>query len=447
MAIYREQTGHLTDFPGRIKFQQGDMLEFINGKHFRVTSILGEGGFGTVYKINNLDNQKSFALKLLEYFRMKPSEIKQISKRFYEGYKAGLILSDYLVKNHSSGFFDGNPFVIMDYCPNGNLSKNKIHYRSEYEVLQLASQLCAGLNDLHRNGFVHRDFKPENILFDQYNIAKLCDFDISGRFGLQDTRLTTMNDSGEVVEVYGTLAYSAPEQMDPKGAYKYLGPQMDLFSLGVTLYEVLSGGNLPFGTYQEIKDTPLKYTKRIKTKKYQPISEWRYDLSSKWRYFFEKTLEPDPSKRPNKIHEVLELLDIDMPNNKFHSINTYEPNTLIIRSGENIGAQFSLEKLFQNAGKNIIRIGRKDLGNNFNEINLDETHSAYISRKHATIEKLENRHYIRDGQWNTELSKAIWTFSLNGTYVNNTKLFPNETRLLESEDIITLGNVILQYFR
>ncbi|MBK8296821.1 MAG: protein kinase [Saprospiraceae bacterium] len=326
------------------------------------------------------------------------------------------------------------------------MSNNKNRYRSEYDVLNLTSQLCAGLNDLHRNGFVHRDFKPENILFDQYNTAKLCDFDISGRFGLKDTRLTTMNDSGEVVEVYGTLAYSAPEQMDPKGAYKYLGPQMDLFSLGVTLYEVLSGGKLPFGTYQEIKDTPLKYTKRIKTKKYQPISEWRYDLSTKWSYFFEKTLEPDPAKRPSKINEVLEMLDIDMPNSKFKSSESNEPNTLIVRSGDNIGAIFSLEKLFRDAGKNIIRIGRRDEGNNFNEINLDETQSSYISRKHATIEKIGNRHYIRDGQWNMDSSKPNWTFSLNGTYLNNSKLLPNESRLLESEDIISLGNVILQYF-
>ena len=115
-------------------------------------------------------------------------------------------------------------------------------------------------------------------------------------------------------------------------------------------------------------------------------------MSTKWSYFFEKTLEPDPAKRPSKINEVLEMLDIDMPNSKFKSSESNEPNTLIVRSGDNIGAIFSLEKLFRDAGKNIIRIGRRDEGNNFNEINLDETQSSYISRKHATIEKIGNRH-------------------------------------------------------
>lgn len=444
MTQYTESQSYSRDFPGRIRFLEGDLLSLKDGKTFKVDSEIGEGGFGTVYKVVNMVDQKPFALKLLEFFKMKPSETQQILSRFHEGYKAGLIPSENLVHNLGSGFFDNNPYVLMDYCPNGNLAKNKTNYRTESQVLNLASDLCMGLRDLHQNGYVHRDFKPENVLFDSSMTAKLCDFDISGRYGLHDKRVTVVNRSGEVLEVWGTLAYSAPEQMDHKEAYRYLGPQMDIFSLGVTLYELLTNGNLPFGTAQEIKETPLKYTKRVKTKNFKPITDWRKDLTPKWVRFFEQCLEPNPTKRPKDISQIMEMLGIYEPSKHRASRTSMCKNTLVVRAGDDIGKKIDLKILFEKAGKDILKFGRMD-EDNPNDISLQESMTSYVSRKHGTLEKNNDSILLRDGQWSLDSNPPAWNYSLNGIFVNGELLDKNGSHILKPGDVITVGEVILQY--
>lgn len=445
MAQYTDCKSYTRDFPGRIRFSRGDVLSLKDNINFTVESEIGEGGFGTVYKVNSQLDQKPYALKLLEFFRMRPSETQQVLSRFYEGYKAGLIPSNYLVHNHGSGFFDNNPYVLMDFCSNGNLAKNKNKYRNEKEVLALASELCAGLLDLHKNGYVHRDFKPENILFDSNMTARLCDFDISGRFGIHDNRVTVINHSGEVLEVWGTLAYSAPEQMDHKEAYRYLGPQMDIFSLGVTLYELLSNGHLPFGTAQEIKETPIKYTKRVKTKNYKPITEWRSDLSSKWIKFFELCLEPNPVKRPRDISQVMDLLGIQTPFKPQEHHSGSVNNILVVRSGDDVGKHFDLKALFNQTGKGILKLGRKDIDHN-NDLSLEESMTSYISRRHGTLEWIDDKILIRDGQWVNDTDPPSWIYSMNGIYINGELLARNSYHILKPGDVITVGEVIMQYF-
>ncbi|MBK9630339.1 MAG: protein kinase [Saprospiraceae bacterium] len=445
MSIYTESKSFTQDFPDRIKFSKGDQLKLSNDRILMVESEIGEGGFGSVYKVRDNVTYDLFAVKVLEFFRMKPSETSQILRRFYDGYKAGLIPSDHLVHNLGSGFFGNNPYVIMDFCPNGNLSLQRNVYNSESKILNLASDLCSGLHDLHRHGYVHRDFKPENILFDSEMTAKLCDFDISGRYGLHEKRVTTVTPKGEVVEVWGTLAYSAPEQMDHREAFRFLGPQMDIFSLGVTLYELLTNGHLPFGTAQEIKDTPIKYTKRVKTKNFKPINLWRSDLSSKWIRFFELSLEPDPSKRISSIDQVIDLLQIESPIKSSVFQQNKAKNSLVIRSGDDVGKIFELEQMFEKSGRGVIRFGRMEVGNNYSDLLINENNSTFISRRHGTFEKVNGEIHLRDGQWDKDSIPPSWKFSLNGIYINGELLNKNSSHSLCPGDIITIGEVIMQY--
>ncbi|NOT37871.1 MAG: protein kinase [Saprospiraceae bacterium] len=425
--------------------QSTDAVNLANGEEYEVISELGEGGFGSVYLIKLRYSEEKYALKILDLWRMKPSDHLDFVQRFKEGYKAGLIKSDYLVNNYNFGYIDSNPYLVMDYCSNGNLSRHKNKFYNYVASENLISNVLNGLRDLHRNGFIHRDLKPENILFDNQMVPKLCDFDIAGRYGLQINRMTKPNFLGNVRDVWGTLVYASPEQLDHSKAFKYLGPQMDIYSLAVTMYELLSGGNLPFGSKEDYQLSPREINKRILQKKFTPISKWRPDIDNKWNYYFEACLDPIQANRPANIDEISALL-------KLERLNTYNyqkslpTESLIIKSGEEIGKTYNLKELRQASRKNVLRLGWLDPENNCNDICIREPETAFISKRHATIEFSNGSYFIRDGQWVNENSQSFWKYSMNGLFLNSEKINKNQALQLQCGDVITVGNINLQFY-
>ena len=139
----------------RCSFVIGDVID----GRFQVEKILGEGSFGRVYSVRDRQGEL-FALKLLKLWEV-PAEIRDpLVARFDMEFETGRIDSNYLVHSYSYGEVKGNPYMLMEYCPNGDLRKYASH---GIDLVRAAYEILSGLNDLHACGKVHRDLKPENV--------------------------------------------------------------------------------------------------------------------------------------------------------------------------------------------------------------------------------------------------------------------------------------------
>ena len=141
----------------RCDFFIGDRIDH----HFQVQKILGEGSFGKVYAVTD-PNGELQALKLLKLWEV-PSEIRaSLMARFDMEFETGRIDSKYLVHSIAHGTVNGNPYIVMEYCPNGDLLS--IVAQQYVDLTKVATHVLYGLKALHSCGKVHRDLKPENVL-------------------------------------------------------------------------------------------------------------------------------------------------------------------------------------------------------------------------------------------------------------------------------------------
>ncbi|XP_040339992.1 hormonally up-regulated neu tumor-associated kinase isoform X2 [Herpailurus yagouaroundi] len=174
-------------------------------------------------------------------------------------------------------------YLVMELCPGGNLM-HKIYEKKrleESEARRYIRQLISAVEHLHRAGVVHRDLKIENLLLDEDNNIKLIDFGLSNCAGI-------LGHSDPFSTQCGSPAYAAPELL----ARKKYGPKIDVWSIGVNMYAMLTG-TLPF-TVEPFSLRAL-YQKMV-DKEMNPLPT---QLSTGAINFLRSLLEPDPVKRPN----------------------------------------------------------------------------------------------------------------------------------------------------
>ena len=209
---------------------------------YEILDLLGSGGAGLVYRARQRRLGRIVALKVL---RPDVSEDPGFHQRFEREARA-LAQLDHpqVVRVYDFGTADSFCYLVLEYIEGANLRElaRSGGLRSD-QALELAGQLCEALQYAHDRGIVHRDIKPENILVDVDGRVRITDFGLAKMVHRNDG-FSTLTHQGQVM---GTPHYMAPEQI---GTPTQVDHRADLYSLGVVLYELLTG-RLPKGAFQD----------------------------------------------------------------------------------------------------------------------------------------------------------------------------------------------------
>src|SRR5262245_19686519 len=194
---------------------------------YEILAIIGEGGMGRVYKARDRELDRVIALKTIRG----ESDADSIQRFKHELVLARKITHKNVVRIYDLGEAEGLKFFTMEYIEGDSLKayiRRKKHL-SASEAIEIARQVLGGLQEAHAQGVIHRDLKPQNIMVEANGTAHLMDFGIA-----RSTETAGMTATGAVV---GTPDYMSPEQVKGEKA----GPPSDIFSLGVILYEMVTG--------------------------------------------------------------------------------------------------------------------------------------------------------------------------------------------------------------
>ena len=426
----------------RCDFRPGDVID----NRYTVRKTLGEGSFGAVYLVESggayqsSDGGRKYALKLLRLWEIPAETRPPLMQRFEREYEIGQIDCDNLVRSLYYGTVGGNPYIVMEYCPGGDLQP--LLGNANGRTTQICQDILTGLNALHERKKVHRDLKPENVLFKQNGKAALTDFGIAGD---SVNRMTQRNIFGKPDQIFGTYAYMSPEQVMRSRGGATVRSTTDIFSFGVLLFQLLTN-QLPFGKLESHNDL-AEYQKRSKGGLWSRDALRHIDNWEQWARVIEGCLQPDIKQRLNTVQEVMSLL----PQSHYRAYKRvanegeiYLPQQqsggsfLRILQGEESGKVYNLNEL-ASQGSRVLTVGR----HRDNAICVKSEFSSLMSRLHCTLELVSSgRWVIRDGQWRSDLRQ--WVNSSNGTNVNSSPVTQNGI-YLRTGDIISIGEVILKF--
>jgi tRNA A-37 threonylcarbamoyl transferase component Bud32 len=254
--------------------------------HLELLELLGKGGMGAVYKARQTALDRLVAVKIIN---PRAAADPNFAERFSrEARSLARLNHPHIVTVHDFGELPatdpGDPplfYFVMEYVEGANLRELIRSKRLEPpQALGVIPAICDALQYAHDEGIVHRDIKPENILVDRKGRVKIADFGLAkllGR-GTQDVALTG------AYQAMGTLHYMAPEQFERPLEVDH---RADIYSLGVTLYELLTG-ELPLGRFAppsqkvqvdvRLDEVVLKTLEREPGRRYQHASEVKTDL-------------------------------------------------------------------------------------------------------------------------------------------------------------------------
>jgi predicted Ser/Thr protein kinase len=198
---------------------------------YELLAPLGEGGMGVVWLARQAKLNRLVALKMVQGEHRAGS--KELFRFLAEAEAVAAVKHAHIVQVYEYGEANGRPFLAMEYLSGGTLSDLlKRTGRLEPKAAgELMGTLAGAVQAAHDLGIVHRDLKPSNVIYDELGHAKVTDFGLAKRAGGSDLTAT--------LAVMGTPAYMAPEQA--RGGTKFVGPLADIHSLGVMLYECLTG--------------------------------------------------------------------------------------------------------------------------------------------------------------------------------------------------------------
>jgi tetratricopeptide (TPR) repeat protein len=262
------------------------------GPRYRIESLLGEGGMGTVYKASDKELGRTVALKLVRpEFAANPAAMARFRQELL---LASTISHRNILRIHDLGDAGGIKFITMAYVEGQDLGRLLDSGRLPMErVLRFATQLCSALDAAHSENVVHRDLKPNNILIDSAGNLFVMDFGLAKSI---ETEATMMTRTGQIL---GTPRYMAPEQVEAKA----IDHRADIYSLGLILYEMVSG-EIPF---QADSAMQLMYQRVTQTPKDVKLAN--PEVPDYLARIIMRCLEKDPDLRYQNAREILAGLE------------------------------------------------------------------------------------------------------------------------------------------
>lgn len=255
--------------------------------HYKILEKLGGGGMGIVYKTEDARLKRTVALKFLPPDLTRDPEAKQ---RFVQEAQAASALDhpNICTIHEIDETEDGQMFICMA-CYEGETLKAKIE-RGPMEIAEakdIVIQVAQGLSKAHRMGIIHRDIKPANVLMTEDGQAKILDFGLA--------KLTGQTGITKIGTTVGTVAYMSPEQA--RGGE--VDHRTDIWSLGIALYEMLTG-QLPFkGDHEEA----VLYS--IFNERPQPIRDLRSDVPVQLQQVVQKMTQKQVEKRYKDVEALI----------------------------------------------------------------------------------------------------------------------------------------------
>jgi len=256
-----------------IPFSNGAMVS-----HYRMVEKIGSGGMGEVYLAEDTTLKRMVALKFMPSHLATHADMRE---RFMREARAVAALSHpNIVTIHEVGEFNGRPYFAMEHVVGESLRTTiKQGKLTTDEAVRLTMQICEGLHEAHQTGVVHRDIKPGNIIIDTKGRARILDFGLAMVSG--EEKLTKTGST------LGTVGYMSPEQVSGTK----VDHRSDLFSVGVILYEMLTGRR-PFEG-----DNDAAIVRAIADSTPEPVARFRSGVTSELQQVVDKALSKDPSLR------------------------------------------------------------------------------------------------------------------------------------------------------
>jgi serine/threonine protein kinase len=254
--------------------------------HYRINDWLGTGGMGEVYLADDIGLDRKVALKFLPAHLCGDNDCR---KRFIrEAQSAAKLNHPNIVTIFEVNEHNGIPYFAMEYIEGESLADHiETGPLAVEEAIRITLQLCQGLAEAHSKGIIHRDIKPSNILIDNAGRVRLADFGLATITGGE--RLT------KDYSTVGTVNFMSPEQIRSEE----VDNRSDIYSLGVVLYEMLTG-QLPFKGQHE---PSVMYS--ILNEEPEPITKYREGISDKMQAIVSKAIIKDRTLRYQQVEEVI----------------------------------------------------------------------------------------------------------------------------------------------